>query len=70
MDGTTLINFTLPAKSDNVAASVNDLFKVKAGALSPALSSGPINVMGLPLSVATPVRSCAIIVIPPWKSCL
>ena len=57
-DGTALMIFTFPRKSDSDTGASSGSTSWNSGALSPALISGPNSVIGFPLNVTTPFRSC------------
>src|SRR5512142_74493 len=56
-DGVTLMSFVFPAKSARLTLLRFSSSTEKAGARSPALTSGPITVSGFPFMVITPDRS-------------
>src|SRR5512143_2461475 len=56
-DGVTLISLVFPAKSARLTILRFSSRTEKSGALSPALTSGPITVSGFPFMVITPDRS-------------
>src|SRR5512139_2253415 len=57
-DGTALMTLTFPAKSASDTGASPVSTTRKSGALSPALISGPRRVIGFPLNVMIPLRSC------------